>query len=53
MLRVREISEVQGQHLSGKTNDDMRDIYFDRKTMNFFPRGLTKFFKIKKLRKMI
>lgn len=41
----REISEVRGQHLSGRNNDDVKFFYSDNKKVNFFPRGLTKFFK--------
>jgi hypothetical protein len=40
----REISEVKGQHLSGKTNDDVK--FFQAEVNVFyFPRNLTNFFK--------
>jgi hypothetical protein len=41
----REISEVQGQHLEEKNNDDVKGFDSSFKTINFFPRGLTKVFK--------
>jgi hypothetical protein len=41
----RTISEVRGQHLSGKNNDDVKLFYSDYKKVNFLPRGVTKFFK--------
>lgn len=41
----RTISEVRGQHLRGKTNDDVKYFISYSKQIDFFPRGLTKFFK--------
>jgi hypothetical protein len=41
----REISEVRGQHLSGKGIDDVKSFISYTKTLNFFPQNLTKFFK--------
>lgn len=42
---AREIISVQGQHLTGKNNDDVITFFSDFQKVNFFPRGLTKFFK--------
>lgn len=41
----REISAVQGQHFTGKSSNDVKffDVY--QKSINLFPRGVTKFFK--------
>lgn len=41
----REITEVEGQHLQGKSNSDVKAFYSNGNTVNYFPRGLTKFFK--------
>lgn len=41
----REITKIRGYHLSGKTNDDVKEIGLNNKTINFLPRGITKFFK--------
>ncbi|XP_070495119.1 uncharacterized protein [Chironomus tepperi] len=39
-----QINEISGTHMSGKSNDD--EIYFNasNKSVNYFPRGLEKFF---------
>jgi hypothetical protein len=44
-INNHEISEVQGQHLEGKFNDDVKFFKSNNKIVNFFPRGLTKYFK--------
>lgn len=41
----REISQVQDQHLSGKSDNDVNVFWSLANKMNYFPRGLTKFFK--------
>jgi hypothetical protein len=41
----REISEIQGRHWEAKNNDDVKCFHSYEKKLNFFPRGLTKFFK--------
>lgn len=41
----REVTEIRGQHLEGKSNDDVATIDSSRLKVKFFPRGLTKFFK--------
>ena len=39
------IRSVSGIHMSGKTNDDVTAFHVYSKTIEFFPRGLEKFFK--------
>lgn len=40
----REITKVQGQHIWGE-NDEVLFFYAYQKKVNYFPRGITKFFK--------
>lgn len=41
----REITAISGQHQDGKSNDDVVFFFSDFLKLNYFPRGLTKFFK--------
>lgn len=41
----RKITSVVGQHLSGKSNEDVKYFMVQGKKVFYFPRGLTKFFK--------
>lgn len=41
----QEITEVRGQHLDGKTHDDVFTFVALNKKVDFFPRGLTNYFK--------
>jgi hypothetical protein len=41
----RDITGVRGTHLSGKTNDDVIRFDIISNTVNYFPRGITKYFK--------
>jgi Leucine-rich repeat (LRR) protein len=41
----RDITGVRGTHQSGQTNDDVTKFIIHDKTTNFFPRGITKYFK--------
>lgn len=41
----REIAGIRGFHSIGKTNDDVQTIYYQSKTVTYFPRGITKYFK--------
>lgn len=41
----REVTKVSGIHKEGKNDDDVVCISFNEKQLNFFPTGLTKFYK--------
>lgn len=41
----RKISDIKGGHWFGFSNDQVKQIYINRKTVIFFPRHLEKFFK--------
>lgn len=41
----REITSVSGQHQVGKTNDDVTFFFSDYRKLNFFPRGISNFFR--------
>lgn len=45
LSEFREITEVQGQHLEGKFNDDVKSLWSNNVKINFLPQNITKFFK--------